>query len=128
MADIPVNVATFVKENIDSVEQLEILLLLRSNPEKQWTPEDVSRVLSTSPQSAAARLAEFHSRGLLGLTASQKRQYHYLPRSPELDKTIGELAEAFTRYRVRVINLIFSKPIGKIRTFEDPFKVRNEEE
>lgn len=40
---IPDDVEQFLLDRIDSVEELEALLLLRNDPEKQWTIQDVSK-------------------------------------------------------------------------------------
>ena len=47
MADdlIPDDVKEFILENIDSVAQLEGLLLLRGNPEASWSVEEIARRL-----------------------------------------------------------------------------------
>jgi hypothetical protein len=40
---------------------------------------------------------------------------------------VDEVAAAYPRFRVSIINLIFSKPIDKIRTFADAFRLTKEE-
>ena len=129
MPDIPDNVMTFLKEHIDSAEQVEMLRFLRNNADKEWTAQEISRSLSTQRDSAAHRLAQFHSLGILVMKPAQDGPiYQYRPKTQGLDATIAELAEAYSRYPVRVINLIYSKPIDKIRTFADAFKLRKEDQ
>jgi hypothetical protein len=125
MVVIPDKVVAFLRDHIDSLEQLEVLLLLRNQPDKQWTPVEVSRTLSSNPASVVERLAQFAAKGFLA-TSEVKGTYQYCVQ-PELDQVIGEVADAYALYPVRIIGLIFSKPIDKIRTFADAFKLRKED-
>ncbi len=58
-------VEQFIHDNINSVEQLEVLLLLAADPQREWTATRVSQELRIQPESAANRLADLHSRGIL---------------------------------------------------------------
>jgi len=128
MPDISETVLAFLRAQIDSVEQLEILLLLRREAEREWTPEEVGRTLSTHTDSVAARLVEFASAGVLvAKSANGELYYQYRPRQQEVERAVGELAEAYTKYPVRIISLIFSKPNDKIRTFADAFRFRKDD-
>jgi hypothetical protein len=55
---LPAELVRFIHEHIHSVEQLEVLLLLRENPERWWSPEEVSQALRTIPSSASQRLLD----------------------------------------------------------------------
>src|SRR5918994_2826599 len=48
---LPEDVHRFLYQNIDSVEQLEVLLYLRQSPERGWSSEDVARALYSHPSS-----------------------------------------------------------------------------
>ena len=127
MPQLSQNVITFLDRNIDSAEQLEILLLLKRNPEKEWTAEEVSTELLTSVSSVGSRLADLHSRGVLSKqTRLNKPCYKYRPQTPDLNRTITDVEKAYAKYRVRIISMIYSKPIDRIRTFADAFKVKDE--
>jgi hypothetical protein len=123
---IPEDVKRFIAEHVDSVEALEVLLLLKNNPDKEWRAEDVSRELYTQPESAAMRLAELESIDLLAVRDESGLLYRYSPGTGTLDQTVSGLSRAYKERRVTVISLIFSKPIDKIRTFADAFKIKRE--
>jgi hypothetical protein len=44
-----------------------------------------------------------------------------------MDRAIAGLAQAYTDRRVSVITLIFSKPVDKLRSFTDAFKLRRDD-
>ena len=121
------NVKKFIIDHINSVEQLEVLLLLHSHKQKEWSAREASQELRINQDSAKVRLADLHSRGLLAVRESSDPLYRYQPQKPNFAQTVDDLAKAYPEYRVTVINLIFSKPIDKIRTFADAFKFREDE-
>ncbi len=124
--DIPEEVKRFIADHIDSVEALEVLLLLKDNPDREWGAGDVSRALYTQPESAAARLADLQSINLLAARDESGLLYRYSPGPDNPDRVVTELSKAYKERRVTVITLIFSKPNEKIRTFADAFKIKRD--
>jgi len=121
-------VQQFLIKYIHSVDQLEILLLLKNEPQKEWAAEEVARALFTQAEAADARLAELATyQLLLEKKIGNQTTYHYAARG-DLDRAVQDLAEAYPKYRVTIINLIFSKPIDKIRTFADAFRIKKEDD
>jgi hypothetical protein len=125
---LPEDVKKFITEHINSLEQLEVLLLLHNRQDKEWTAQDVSQELRLSPTSVATRLADLQTRGLLTVTESSNPLYRYHPQKPDFEPTVNSLAELYPDYRFTVINLIFSKPLDKIQTFADAFKFREDKD
>jgi hypothetical protein len=123
---IPDEVKKFIVDHINSVEQLEVLLFLRSNEDKEWDAAAVSRELRIDPASAANRMSDLSEHGLLALKTDTF--YRYYPRTRELDQAVRYLADSYSNHRYTIINLIFSKPIDKIRTFSNAFKIRKDGE
>lgn len=126
MNGLPEDVHRFLYQNIDSVEQLEVLLLLRRAPERGCTAEDVARELYSHPSSILHRMASLAGRGLL--REVDPGRYQYAPRSTELHDTVGRVAETYRERRVAVITLIASKPIENVRAFSDAFRLRRKKE
>jgi hypothetical protein len=118
---VPKDVERFISTDIESVEQLEVLLLLRAAPDKEWTAQEVARALVSNVDSATGWLARMADRGLL---AELGGTYRYAPRTPDVAHTIDGLAESFAKYRVTVVGLIFSKPSERVRLFSDAFRIR----
>jgi hypothetical protein len=122
--DLPEAVRRLIADHIDSVEQLEILLLLHQHPERSWTAESVARELRVSPLSAGDRLKDMARAAILSKVKGSEGEYRYAPESPQMGEAVSGLATAYAERRVTVINLIFSKPVDKIRTFADAFRLR----
>jgi hypothetical protein len=121
-------VRRLIADHIDSVEQLEILLLLYQHPERTWDAEAVARELRVAAVSAAERLEDMTHSGILARKDGKPVEYRYAPKSAGLGDAVRGLALAYSERRVTVINLIFSKPVDKIRTFADAFRIRRDDD
>lgn len=123
---LPEDVKQFLQEHISSVAQLEVLLLLRSEPERQWTAEQVAKALYTTPEMVAEQLSELSRRGLAAASEDTELHYRFWPATPELDGQAAVLDRAYKERRVAVITYIYSQPVEKVRTFADAFRLRKE--
>jgi hypothetical protein len=116
---IPDAVRKLIAEHIDSVEQLEILILLRAQRNRGWTAAEINDAMKSSVSSVESRLTALADRGLL---QREGRTFRYQA-TPEMDATVADLAQAYGERRFTVIELIFAKPTDKLRAFADAFKV-----
>jgi hypothetical protein len=124
--DFPDDVQSFLSEHISSVAQLEVLLLLRSRRDQEWTPAEVAKALYTTPDIVAEQLADLQRRGLLAVTDGSNLHYRYWPSTPELDASVERLDVTYRERRVAVITYIYSQPVDKVRTFADAFRLRRD--
>lgn len=121
---IPEEAQRLIARHIHSVEQLEILLLLRKAPEKPFTVQDVFRVIQSSVASVTASLSYFANEGFL--VQEPEGHYRFAPGNAELAKAAAALSEAYHERRVAVIEAIYNKPSDPVRNFADAFKLRKE--
>jgi hypothetical protein len=121
---LPAAVKQFLSQHIQSVEQLEVLLLFQANAARSWTAAEVYDVVRSSQASVAQRLEEFSAGGFLLKTHEAPPTYRYSP--PEDFRTvIDETANAYRTWRIRIIEAIFaSEEKDAARSFADAFKVR----
>lgn len=102
-------VRCFIADNIDSVVQLEVLLLLHNSPNVTWTARDIARELRIDSAWADTQLEDLCARCLLVCPRQSPRLYHYAATTPQLDRAVKGLADAYEQRRVSVIHLIYSK-------------------
>jgi hypothetical protein len=128
--DISPELKRFIQNTINSVEQLEVLLFLMSNAEKEWSVEEISLRTRLAPESVAARLEDLHAAQLLTRAQTDSSQpaahlYRYAPTTKALAQEVADsLDRAYKERRDTVIQLIFSKPLDNIRIFADAFRIR----
>jgi hypothetical protein len=119
---IPEDLRDFILRHIDSIAQLEALLLLRRNLSEAWTAEVGARRLYISEAEATNALDQLCESGLL--TCDEGR-YRFDPQSDEQRQMVERLAESYSRHLIPVTNLIHGKP-RRLREFSDAFKIRKE--
>jgi hypothetical protein len=122
---IPDDVRRFVVDYIDSVELLEVFLFLRANAGRDWSAGEVAAELRIAEESAAGRMVTLVGAALVG---DEGGRFRYGPKSAALDRTAIELARIYPERRFTIIEIIFSKPNEKIRSFSDAFRIRRDRE
>jgi hypothetical protein len=123
---IPKAVTAFLNEHIDSVVELEALLLLYAHRDRVWPASEIARELRIDRSWPQTELQSLCAKGILSCNSESESSYKFAPRTPEIDTTVGQLAAAYADRRVTVISLIFSKPVDKLKGFGDAFRIRRE--
>jgi hypothetical protein len=119
---IPEAVRNFIFEYIDSIDLLEVMLLLRIQRDRSWSAKQVSDELRTNPDSAATRLVDLKNFGILQDQGGSPPTYVYSPMTNDLENVVKDLAELYKIHRHQVYELIFSS-LKKSRKFLDTFTV-----
>lgn len=126
---IDADVKRLILESIESVEHVEILLLLRANADRGWSAKDVTQKLRNSEESAQRRLADLASKGaLVQVPGTDPTAYQYSPANEAQGRILDKLAKTYAERRVSVIELIFSKPRERIQVFADAFRLRKDKD
>jgi hypothetical protein len=121
---IPEDVKHFILENLDSVAQLEGVLILRGNPETGWSVEEIAKGLYIDQEQTTEILTHLCSLNLLTVKKASSPTYHYQPGTYELRQMVDRLAETYAKYLVPVTNLIHSKAQTRVQQFADAFKIK----
>jgi len=124
---IPNDVRRFILESVDSIAQLEALLLLRGNPNDEWDAQKVAQRLYINEQEATSLLARLSAGGLIAFSNDKPPLYRYQPASDDLALIVERLAEIYSKHLVPVTNLVHSKPRTRVREFADAFDLRKDE-
>jgi hypothetical protein len=119
---LPADLREFLARHIDSIAQLEALLLLRAAPDEVWDAPRTARRLYVGEQEATETLAYLAAHGLL---AHEPGGYRFCPLTQELVDMASLLEEHYRRHLIPVTNLIHAKP-GRIRQFADAFKLKKD--
>lgn len=121
--DIPPSVKQLILARIDSVPELETILLLRDHAAQSWSAAETGQRIYVSPAVAAHILSELSDRGFLASTDSG---YRYAPATNELRNAVDELAKAYAHHLVEVTRMIHSKPSASVRQFADAFVLKKD--
>jgi hypothetical protein len=126
-SSIPDDVARFVLESVDSVAQLEALLLLRSSPEERWSAQALAARLYIDEKQTARILSDISKQSLALVFIGDPPVYQYQPGSIQLRQVVDRVAEIYAKQLVPITNLIHSKPKTRVQEFADAFKFRKDE-
>lgn len=112
----------FVRTSIGSVWALEVLVLVRGQPERAWQTEALVRELRSSPAAIEGAAELLQGAGLVARAGDQGIQYK--PATETLDK-VGELVEKIYMAKpATVIGAIFESSSQKLRTFAAAFRFK----
>ncbi len=115
--------AAFVREHIRSVWAVELLLLLKGDPDRTWAAGDLVRELRASTLVVNSTLQRFERSGLA--LQEEGELWRYAPASEVLGELADRLEAAYRERPVAVINLIATPP-DPIQGLADAFKFRGD--
>ena len=121
--DIPENVKRLIAERIDSIPELEAVLLLREHPGEEWDADQAGARLYVSRIVASHILAALAAHGFL---VRSGETYRYLPADDSLVSDVEDLARCYSRHLVAVTRLVHAKPGARVRSFADAFRFRKD--
>lgn len=121
-SDLSPTVRDFIARHIVSVEELEVLLILHESKERRWSAAEINERLRSQEASIEKWLETMVS---FGLAARAENRFRFAPVSDELARATAQVAEAYRERRIKVIELIFSKPNENLLNFVRAFDLRN---
>lgn len=106
--------ARFLRDRIDSLRELEMLLALRAAGARPITPEQLSAQLRANVRWTEEQLARMAEGGLVSTESdvTGATAYRYSPATSGLAAVLDEVAQLLHTRRLRVIELIFAEPDG----------------
>ena len=112
----------FLREQIQTVFRLEVLLLLHRNRSRSFTAADVAQELSFDSDLAQQQLTTLATIELLKTNAEQ-RYYRYAPVNAELRSMVDQLAAGYSRQRVPILSVILAEHPDRTRLFSEAFRM-----
>lgn len=116
----------FIVEEIDSVPQLEALLLFWNNRPKAWSSESMARALYVSSEIAHEIFRSLAQRRLI--TETEDPRDHFVLNADSLEKQqlLAAVDTIYRRELVRISNMIHSKASRGVRDFANAFRLKKE--
>jgi hypothetical protein len=121
---VPEHLQRFIRERLPSIEQIEIVLLLRGDAARAWTALEVSERLGTPPESTAMRLFLLASNGVLAFESSGVPKYRYAAVDQATDELVDELAQTHEERRDALYELVGAPTRDPLRSFADAFRLK----
>jgi hypothetical protein len=123
--EIPERVLRFLAENIDSVPQLEALLLLSEHASETWNAEQVATRIYVRNDKAESILSALHRRRLIERLEETPESYRFTA----VDDARRLVAEVNASYRANVVVLtrfIHENASASVREFARAFDLKKD--
>jgi predicted transcriptional regulator len=119
----------FIASNISTLEDLEMLLLLHAQPDREWDVTEISHELSVDPIALLARIQEFVTKGLVSHKsgASKFSNYQFAPSSEDIRTNVDALAAAYKSSRIQLIDYVVSPFRDDLLKFANAFKLKKDD-
>ena len=117
----------FLVDEIDSIPQLEALLLMWRDVPRNWLREEIAKSLYISAELARDVLRHLEQHRLIEELDGESTRYALRLESRERREMLADLAEVYRHELVRVTNLIHGKASRAVRDFASAFRFKKEE-
>lgn len=122
---IPADIGAFIADRIDTVPQLEALLMMSARPEVSWTVEEISARTYINLPAARLVLESLQGRGLVAPDAAG-RGYAFKPHNPADAGLVARVGEFYRSNLVLVATTIHEKASASVREFARAFDFKKE--
>ena len=123
---IPEEVKRFLNQYINSIAELEIILILRMHRDQSWSSSSVADRIYSSEEVTARLLARLTNSGFITADGPSEAPFQYRPRHQELARMLDQLAEVYAKYLVPVSELVHKKSRRNIEGLAQAFRIRKE--
>jgi DNA-binding transcriptional ArsR family regulator len=125
------DVRAFLREHIESYEQLEVLLLLQRESLHPWTADSLGVRLHVAPSVLGEALISLRGRRLVESSFDGGEEHYRLAADVAGNETLGRVATLYASHAVEIIKLMSAHSIERIRTaalraFADAFVFRKD--
>lgn len=114
----------FIRDSFRSVWSLELLLLLKSEPDRSWTQSDLVDHLRSSELVVQQSVSSLIAGGLL--LPEEDGSVRYGPASKDIARLADAAERLYQRKPDAVRRLIVSSSIDQIAAFADAFRLRKD--
>lgn len=125
-ATLPPELRAFLHSCIDSIQQIELLLLMRGS-ERMRTARDIAAELNIPVPAARHDVESLAVRGLLEVKVGEEIAYRYKPKTEDLAKYSDQLARYYITSRHAVLGFVAAESRRSIKRFSDAFRFGDRE-
>lgn len=112
----------FIKDQIQTVLRLELLILLHDQQSRSFNPAEIANELGFETEATQDQLEALEAIGLAIQSTGQSR-YKYHPVDATLGSTVDQLAAAYSTQRIPILSLILSEQPDRTRVFAEAFRI-----
>jgi hypothetical protein len=123
---IPDEVLKFISTHIDSVPQLEVLLLMWREPTRTWTIHDIASRIYVASDVAAQIVQPLAQRRLIRHPDGDTTHYQFDPQWDRERQLMQRVAQAYQRQLIEVATFIHCRASSSVREFARAFDFKKD--
>ena len=112
----------FIKEKIQTVLRLEVLLLLHHQQTRSFSVAEVANELGFEKEDVNGELTALETIGVVVKSNPDKQKYRYHPLNEALGSMVDQLAVGYSKQRIPILSVILAEP-DRTRLFAEAFKI-----
>lgn len=118
----------FLADDVHSVMQLELVLLLHREATRAWTAHEAARELRAPAPWVETQLVDLIALGLVAVEEHDDGavRYRFLARASRA-AVVDEIAGSYPRRRTSIIKAIFSPGPSDVQRFSDAFRLKDDD-
>jgi len=113
----------FIKEKIQTVLRMEVLLLLHQQQSRSFTAAEVANELGVEKEAAKDQLTTLQALGVVVQSKTDKPKYRYHPLDATLGSMVEQLAVGYSAQPVPILSVILADHPDRIRLFAEAFRI-----
>lgn len=121
--DLPADVLEFLDRFIDSIPELETLLMMSEDPQRAWTGPALAARIYVAPEKARAILEALHRRRLI---TEAEDGYRFAPIDEEHRARVARVADTYRSKLVAVANFVHGKASASVMEFARAFDLKKD--
>jgi hypothetical protein len=121
---LPTELRAFLHSCIDSIDQIELLMMLRGS-DRMRTTREIASDLGVALAVARRNVETLAARGLLEVRVAEEMSYRYRPRTDDLARYCDLLAQYYVTARPTVLGFVATESRLSIKRFADAFNFRD---
>jgi len=125
--EIPEEVRRFLTEHIESVPQLEALLLAWETAPRAWNAESLAARIYVSAIIGSGLLEDLARRGILERLPTSPPTFRFDGANEARRALIDKVSECYRTQLVGVAQFIHERASGSVRDFARAFKIKGDE-
>lgn len=118
----------FILVQIDSVPQLEALLLLFNSRPKSWSVDEMAHALYVRKEVASRILDSLSRRELIAAVPRASETFFYNSNDEERNSLLEDVDAIYRKEVVRISSIIHSKAPAGLRDFARAFRIKKDKE
>jgi hypothetical protein len=123
--DLPAEISQFLIRYVNSVTELEGLLLMRRETQEPWSAAVLAKRLYVTEQTGGLILEVLHRHGFTERIAeSPTKLYCYKPKTETLSAAVAQTAEFYAKFLIPVTNFLHANRSRAVQQFADAFRLK----